>query len=218
MGSPEPPLPFHAVPAFPKLKTKQPITIVVEAGRDSFLLLESSGYTPVRKGRFCRLANDAGVIEPDVLVEFDESIYDVCFHPRFAENGWLYLGANGRFGDGKMDFNDRVLRYTMDRKTGRIDPASRAMLMEWHSHGHNGMALTFGKDGMLYITSGDGTSDSDEWNAGQDMTRPLAKLLRIDVDHPANGKLYGIPADNPFLHIKDARPETWTMAFAIRGA
>ena len=80
--------------------------------------------------------------------------------------------------------------------------------MEWHSHGHNGMALAFGQDGMLYVTSGDGTSDCDEWDSGQDLTRPLAKLLRIDVDHPAGGRPYGIPADNPFLHTPGARPET----------
>jgi glucose/arabinose dehydrogenase len=148
-----------------------------------------------------------------VLLEFDESIYDVCFHPHFAENGFLYITANGRFGDGRMDFNDRILRYTMDRATGRIDPASRTLLMEWHSHGHNGMALGFGKDGMLYITSGDGTSDCDEWNSGQDLTRPLAKLLRIDVDHPADGRPYGIPHDNPFLNTAGARPETWAYGF-----
>jgi len=213
VGSPEAPLPFRAVKAFPKLKTTFPIIIAVEPGRDGFLLLENNGYGAVRKSRLLRIANDAGVIEPEVLLEFDESIYDVCFHPRFAENGWLYLGANGRFGEGRMDFNNRLLRYTMDRQTGRIAPASRAMLMEWHSHGHNGMALAFGNDGMLYVTSGDGTSNSDEWDAGQDMTRLLSKLLRIDVDRPATGKLYGIPADNPFLHLEDARPEIWAHGF-----
>jgi glucose/arabinose dehydrogenase/mono/diheme cytochrome c family protein len=213
VGSPEPPLPFHGVSAFPKLKTNQPITITADPGRDSFLLIEMNGYVPVRKARLCRLANDASATEPEVLLELGESLYDVCFHPRFAENGYLYLGANGRFGEGRMDFNNRVLRYTMDRKTGRIDPASRQVLMEWHSHGHNGMALTFGRDGMLYITSGDGTSECDEWNSGQDLTRLLAKLLRIDVDHPADGRPYGIPADNPFLKTEGARPETWAYGF-----
>ncbi len=213
VGSPEPPLPFRTVNVFPKLKTTFPITIAVEPGRDGFLLLENNGYRPVRKSRLLRVANDPGVIEPEGLLEFDESIYDICFHPRFAENGFIFIGANGRFGDGRMDFNDRLLRYTMDRKTGRIDSSSRLLLMEWHSHGHNGMALAFGKDAMLYVTSGDGTSDCDEWDAAQDLSRPLAKLLRIDVDHPANGKPYGIPSDNPFLTIEGARPETWAYGF-----
>jgi glucose/arabinose dehydrogenase len=213
VGSPDPPLPYQTVNAFPKLKTAFPITIVPEPKRDSFLLLENNGYGPVRKSRLLRIPNHADVTDPEVLLECDESIYDACFHPRFAENGYVFIGANGRFGEGRMDFNDRLLRYTMNRATGRIDPASRTVLLEFQSNGHNGMALAFGKDGMLYVTSGDGTSDCDEWNSGQDLTRLLAKLLRIDVGHPANGKPYGIPADNPFLHTEGARPETWAYGF-----
>lgn len=212
-GSPEPPPPFTSVNAFPKLKTRQPVTIVPEPGRDSLLLIEANGYVPVRQSRLCRIANDPDVIESEVLLEFDETLFDLCFHPRFAENGCIYIGANGRFGDGDMDFNNRLLRYTMNRESGRIDPASRRVILEWHSHGHNGLALAFGRDAMLYITSGDGTSDSDEWGAGQDLTRLLAKMLRIDVDHPGEGKAYGIPADNPFIHVKGARPETWAYGF-----
>jgi glucose/arabinose dehydrogenase len=213
VGSPEPPLPFAGVPAFPHLRTKQPIMIAVEPGRNSFLLLECNGYAPVRTGRVSRLPNNPEAADPEVLLDLNESIYDVCFHPNFAENGYVYLGANGRFGEGKMDFNCRVLRYTMDRSSGRIDPASRRVILEWQSQGHNGMALTFGRDGMLYVTSGDGTSDSDEWDSGQDLTRLLAKLLRIDVDHPAPGQRYGIPPDNPFLTTRGARPETWAYGF-----
>ncbi|NBS91166.1 hypothetical protein EBS67_14390 [bacterium] len=46
------------------------------------------------------------------------------------------------------------------------------------------------------------------------MTRPLGKVLRLDVDHPEEGKQYSVPKDNPFLHIKDAVPETW--AYGLR--
>lgn len=214
VGSPEPPPPYRAINAFPKLKTSQPIMIAAEPGRDSYFLLESNGYVPVRKARVCRIANDPAVVEPDVLLNLDESIYDICFHPQFARNGFVFIGANGRFGDGRMDFNNRLLRYTMDRGSGRIDPASRRVILEWHSHGHNGMALVFGRDRMLYVTSGDGTSDCDEWESGQDLTRLLAKVLRLDVDHPSGGKAYGIPADNPFLNMEGARPETW--AYGLR--
>ncbi len=212
-GSPEPLPPFRTEKFFPKLKTTFPITIVSEPGRDGFLLLENNGYGPVRKSRLLRVANDPGVTEPEVLLEFDESIFDACFHPRFAENGQIFIGANGRFGEGRMDFNNRLLRYTMDRKTGKIDSASRTLFLEWHSHGHNGLALAFGRDGMLYVTTGDGTSECDEWDVAQDLTRLYSKLLRLDVDHPADGKHYGIPSDNPFLKVAGARPETWAYGF-----
>jgi len=207
-GSPEPPLPFTTERAFAELQTEFPIMIKPDPERDGFILLESNGYVPVRKARVLRVG-----AAKEVLLELDESLYDICFHPQFKKNGYFYLGANGRAGEGKDDFNTRVLRYTMDRKTGRVDAGSRTTMIEWWSHGHNGAALTFGKDGMLYVTSGDGGNNSDEWSSGQDLTRLLAKVLRIDVDHPSDGKAYSVPKDNPFLHIKDARPETWAYGF-----
>lgn len=212
-GSPEPPLPFRGVPAFPRLKTKEPLAVVPEPGRDSFLLIECNGYVPIRKSRVCRLPNDSNATATESLLDLDESIYDATFHPQFAENGYVFFGGNGRFAEGNSDFEDRVLRYTMDRATGRIDAGSRTVIMKWPSHGHNGGALRFGRDGMLYVTSGNGSSDSDEWSSGQDLTRPLAKLLRIDVDHPAPGQFYSIPEDNPFVRTAGARGETWAYGF-----
>ena len=34
---------------------------------------------------------------------------------------------------------------------------------------------------------------------------------------PADGKTYGIPADNPFVDRQNARPEIYALASAIRG-
>jgi uncharacterized repeat protein (TIGR03806 family) len=64
---------------------------------------------------------------------------------------------------------------------------------------------------MLYVTSGDGTADSDADLTGQRTDLLLAKVLRIDVDHPAEGKMYAIPKDNPFVGTKDFAPETWAL-------
>jgi glucose/arabinose dehydrogenase len=58
--------------------------------------------------------------------------------------------------------------------------------------------IEFGSDGYLYIGTGDGGSAGDPQRNGQNTNALLGKILRIDVDHPANGKPYGIPADNPF--------------------
>ncbi len=74
--------------------------------------------------------------------------------------------------------------------------------------------MTFGHDGMFYVTSGDGTSDSDTNIVGQDMGSLLAKVLRIDIDHLDPGKTYSVPKDNPFVGMKWARPEIW--AYGVR--
>jgi uncharacterized repeat protein (TIGR03806 family) len=45
------------------------------------------------------------------------------------------------------------------------------------------------------------------------MTKLLAKVLRLDVDRPAPGLAYSIPADNPFVGTPNVRPETWAYGF-----
>jgi glucose/arabinose dehydrogenase len=74
---------------------------------------------------------------------------------------------------------------------------------------HNGGDVVFGPDGDLYITLGDGGSGGDPHGNGQKLTTLLGKILRIDVDHPSDGRAYGIPPDNPFLATAGARPEIY---------
>jgi glucose/arabinose dehydrogenase len=67
---------------------------------------------------------------------------------------------------------------------------------------------------MLYVTSGDGSPNSDALNAGQNTGSLLAKVLRIDVDGAADGEAYRVPSDNPFAGREGMRPETW--AYGLR--
>jgi hypothetical protein len=83
------------------------------------------------------------------------------------------------------------------------------MIVEWLSDGHNGAGVCFGNDGMMYVTSGDGSSDSDANNAGQNLGKLTSKVLRLDVDHAPPGKPYAIPQDNPFVGQDGIRGETW---------
>ena len=109
----------------------------------------------------------------------------------------------------------QVVRYTVDRRPPhRIDPASKQLIIEWASNGHDGGDLAFGNDGFLYVSSGDGSSGSDANVTGQTLDDLLAAVLRIDVDHPDPGRNYGVPRDNPFVDRPGARPELW--AYGLR--
>ncbi len=115
----------------------------------------------------------------------------------------------------KSEKYSMVSRFKMNpRPPYEFDPKSEVTIIEWASDGHNGAAIAFGLDGLLYVTSGDGTSDSDTNLRGQDLSKLTAKVLRIDVDHPADGKLYSVPQDNPFVSHPNAVPETW--AYGLR--
>ncbi|HVE43158.1 MAG TPA: PQQ-dependent sugar dehydrogenase [Planctomycetota bacterium] len=211
VGSPDPPLPYRVRPAFPDLKVPCPIAVAREPGTDS-LILAHQAFAWGGAGRILRIQDTPGVKEAQELLQVDGIAYGVAFHPDYEKNGFLYVGSNGPLSSRPK--KTRVTRYTVGRDGSRtIDPKSALLIIEWESDGHNGGDVAFGNDGMLYVTSGDGSSDSDTHLSGQDLTRLLAKVLRIDVDHPAAGAAYAVPADNPFLNVTGARPETWAYGF-----
>jgi glucose/arabinose dehydrogenase len=68
---------------------------------------------------------------------------------------------------------------------------------------HFGSRLTFGPDGMLYITLGE-RSSAPMRKYAQQLDSHLGKILRIKPDGSA-------PADNPFAGQANALPEIWTL-------
>src|SRR5206468_3404814 len=112
-----------------------------------------------------RFRDDPATTEKDAAKVMDTpdggTAYDIAFHPKFAENGFFYVGWNGKDKAKDKHFT-RVTRYTMDTNPPYdVDLTSATLIIEWESNGHNGGAVCFGNDGMMYVTSGDGTSDSD---------------------------------------------------------
>jgi glucose/arabinose dehydrogenase len=212
IGSPDPPPPYRTRRVYPDVKLEWPLIVTPQPGSDLLVLITLE--RPYDAARIYRLKDDAGVRTKELLLTLTDTAYDVVFHPNFAENGFLYVGSNGDAKPGEPK-KTRVTRYTMQTQAPyRLDPASAKIIIEWDSDGHNGGALAFGHDGMLYVTSGDGTSDSDKNVVGQDMGTLLAKVLRIDVDHPDPEKTYSVPKDNPFVDLPGARPEIW--AYGLR--
>ncbi len=215
IGSPEPPLPLRAKRAWPGVDFRHPLFIGRDATSERFLVVEQSG-------RILALARDQSVVSSNLFFTLpDHDFYSFYFHPGFATNRFVFIFANGpntkqtnsagvELG-GTNKFN-RILRYQVTTD-GRADPASEAEIIKWWSNGHNGGEMAIGRDGMLYITSGDGTSDSDTNDSGQNITDLNSGVLRLDIEHPDAGKLYSIPKDNPFWKIPGARPELWAYGF-----
>lgn len=143
----------------------------------------------------------------------EEGFLGIAFHPRFAENGRLFVHRSLR-GESR----GRISEFVRGAD-GRIDPASERTLIEvrqpWRNH--NGGQLEFGPDGMLYIGLGDGGSAGDPQENAQDLGNLLGKILRIDVDGRDEGLPYRVPADNPFVGPAfpgNTRGEIW--AFGLR--
>jgi len=215
-GSPEPPLPYVTELVWEGLPVKKPLEIKHMPGFKSRLAYLD--HRQEKKGAYGKLwvfDDSAGATNQiSSLSITNELTYGFCFHPKFKENGFVFTHGSGpRTGEGSKTRKCRVSRWVMDRDTFKVDPVSRTDILEWRSNGHDGGGVVFGLDGMLYITSGDGTSDSDNNETGQRIDLLLAKLLRIDVDKPDGDRPYSIPPDNPFLDTPNARPETWALGF-----
>lgn len=208
IGTPEPPPPLRGRPMFEQLKFKRPLYMTMEPGEGGRALVVEQG------GKVWAFEHDEQVQTKDLFCQIDDhDTYSVCFHPRFEQNRYVYVFANGPQSDREKRFN-RIVRYTVTQdEPACCAPDSRMTIIEWRSNGHNGGEMAFGPDGCLYISAGDGTSDSDGDLAGQDLTTLTASIIRIDVDGAPPGNTYRVPEDNPFLNIPDARPEIWAYGF-----
>lgn len=211
VGSPEPPRPYKTVRAFPKLYDPYPLSLTPEPGTNRlFILLHLTPRSG--PGRLVAIEDDQNAGEAEPLLDLDGLAVGLAFHPDYERNGYVFIGLNGP--ERSREKTTQVVRYTVDRTTHQIDPASKTLIIEWASNGHNGGDLAFGNDGTLFISSGDGSSDSDAYLTGQRIDDLLGAILRIDVDHPDPGRHYSIPVDNPFLDRPNARPELW--AYGLR--
>jgi len=208
-GSPDGPSKYAAVRAWPKLPCRCAVSMAVVPGGEWLWLIDQNGGwdSPATVWRF-RPGGDGS--DAETVLTPGEVMYSAEFHPRFAENGFVYFGSHGPGAAGGI--TSRIVRYSV--RDAKPDPASRTTIIEWSSNGHNGAGIAFGADGMLYVTTGDGSSDADADNAGQDTRTLRAKVLRIDVDHAPPGKMYAVPADNPFAGDARFAPETW--AYGLR--
>lgn len=136
----------------------------------------------------------------------ERGLLGLAFHPDYPKDPRFFVDYTN------LDGNTVVASFVVDPNAPDVaDQTSQTILLtiDQPYPNHNGGAVQFGPDGMLYIAMGDGGSGGDPMGNGQRLDTLLAKILRIDVDHAAAGKGYSVPADNPFVSTGNARPEIW---------
>lgn len=143
-----------------------------------------------------KLQAAAFFVVPDVEPTGENGLMGMALHPNFAENHFVYLAYAYRLpnnGDQRV----RVARYRENGAT-LIEPKIIIENIPAARY-HSGTRLRFGPDGKIYITTGDATNQSE----AQKLNTLAGKTLRLSDDGT-------IPADNPFVEQKNARPEIWT--------
>ena len=183
--------------AFPAITFTSPVDI--QQPKDSsrrFFIVEQAGIIKV-------LHNATGVREISTFLDIkskvtaggERGLLGMAFHPNYKTNGFFYVN----YTQGNP-LKTIIARYTAKSPTdNEVDPASEKILLTFSQpyDNHNGGSLQFGKDGYLYVATGDGGSGGDPQNNAQNLKSYLGKILRLDVNSTTKGN-YGIPADNPY--------------------
>ncbi len=224
-GSPEPPPPLQVVRAFPKIKFDHSLSATAGPGGRMYVIEQN--------GKVWSFPDRDDAEKADLVFDIRKELrtlgqasapavageaYGMAFHPQFAANGYCYLCyvvSKAKGSPNWLPDGTRISRFKMAGSPPRFDPASEEIVITYRGGGHNAGDVQFGPDGCLYIPTGDAADPAppDPLRTGQDCSDLLSSILRIDVDRPDPGKKYGIPKDNPFVGIKDVRPEIWAFGF-----
>ncbi len=152
-----------------------------------------------RKGKIRIIKNEATMPAPFLDVSNivnsggdEQGLISVAFEPNYAQNGRfyvLYTIAN----------NDIVVaRYKVSTNPDLADAASGQVILTIphpNNRLHNGGWMAFGKDGYLYISTGDGSGSKDVYCTAQNLQDLRGKLLRINV---IAQNTYVSPPENAF--------------------
>jgi len=137
----------------------------------------------------------------------ERGLLGLALHPDFPNDPRFFVDYTNEDGDTVISSFEQSL------DADAADPESERILLTIKQPfaNHNGGAVVFGPDGMLYIALGDGGSGGDPQGNGRSLKTHLAKILRIDVNVPkGQTPAYKIPADNPYASGEGgALPEIW---------
>jgi putative heme-binding domain-containing protein len=217
-GTPDAPPPYVVERIFPAIQFQNPVDIVADPDGQHIYVAELSGRIWAIDLRDPQSEKRELIANLSEHIESARSLLGFTLHPQFSENRQLFVCYVDKAGvaDGSV-----ISRFTLPENSplsekSEIDYSSELPIIRWLAGGHNGCCLKFGADGCLYFSTGDAEAPSppDSLNTGQNLTDLLSCILRIDVDHPEQGKNYAVPHDNPFVGIPQARGEIW--AYGLR--
>jgi aldose sugar dehydrogenase len=134
---------------------------------------------------------------PPIAAHGQGGLLDVVLHPRYAENGWIYLAYAAR---GTGGVGTEVLRGRL--KNDRLEDVQVIFRMQPKTGGgrHFGARLAFDRGGYLFVTLGD-RGDQDR---AQRLDEHLGKVVRLHDD----GR---VPDDNPLRTQRGALPEIYSL-------
>jgi glucose/arabinose dehydrogenase len=171
--------PAQAVPTLSRVLARDlqiPWGIAFLPGGDALVTERNTGRIHlVRRSGGRRAVGSVSGLRPR---DSESGLLGIALHPGFRRNRWVYLYMSTRS-------DNRVVR--MRYVDGRLRDQQNVFTGIPVSSTHNGGQLLFGRDGLLYVATGDAGDSS----RAQDLDSLGGKILRITP----GGE---VPAGNPF--------------------
>jgi aldose sugar dehydrogenase len=161
------------------------------------LITERSGRLRIIRNGVLDSQPVAGV--PQSKMQRLGGLMDVVLHPRFAENRFVYLTYSK---PGDKDLIATALgRGTWDGSA--LTNFQELFVVEpwWDGQGGAASRIAFGRDGMLYMTTGASVANMKD---AQDPSHDKGKVLRLRDDGT-------VPPDNPFVGRAGYKPEIYSL-------
>ena len=134
---------------------------------------------------------------PQVAAVGQGGLFDVVLHPKYAENGWIYLAYNGAGAGGH---GTELMRAKLEGH--RLAQGEVLFRLEPKSSGgqHFGGRIVFDRESHVFLTLG----DRGERDRAQRLDDHAGSVIRLHDD----GR---VPADNPFVKRAGAKPEKFSF-------
>jgi aldose sugar dehydrogenase len=163
-------------------------------GGSTMLVTERAGRIRVIKDGRLDPAPITGV--PAVHAVRLSGLMDIALHPKFNQNHWLYFTYTKDMPNEQV--STALVRARLEG-TALLDVKELLVTDTWAGDGGSGSRLVFGRDGMLYMSTG-----ASNGNAAQEGGSLRGKILRLtDEGKAAPG--------NPFEGRAGFKPEIYSM-------
>jgi glucose/arabinose dehydrogenase len=169
-----------------------------------------------KEGRVLSIEN--GEVRSEPFIDLTDSVLSagneqglvtIALHPRFTENGRVYLFFTDLEGDSQLV---EVRADPSDLSTALSGARRPILTIPQDQQYHQSGSITFGPDGLLWLSIGDGGGIGDPHGYGQDPGNLYGTLVRLDIDAASP---YAIPSSNPYVGSGDeGRLEVW--AYGLR--
>jgi glucose/arabinose dehydrogenase len=151
-------------------------------------------------------------ISDRILNGFDEGLLSIAFHPQWKQHPFFWAAYINKWG------NLQVTRFQASSYlANRVDAGTGVRVLTVRqpdvTPNHYGGQLAFGKDGLLYLSTGDGGGGGDPANSAQDKNSLRGKILRFRVvgAWTTCRRTFCVPAGNPFAGSTPGNDLVWAL-------